>query len=276
MIFRLKIKSFFSRRPQTEKWKLCMKCPSKRFRGERLTNIENMGHWFNFRPGTPVLVSTNMAVVKPQQSLELPVCVFTSLNIYSQSVCPVCSHSQLWAICRTVLSPPLPLWKTWWRCCMEEKGLKTMQMKFGLTFSLATCKSVTFLLAAREIKITPWLFLVSIHLSSLHRAVANDRYSLWKLGITHVVNAAHGRMHCQGSHDFYGSTVDYYGVPADDSPSFDLSRYFFPSAEYIQSALDTAGGKYPSRCFIVTQTVQASLHATHPIQSKISVSAHAF
>uniref|UniRef100_A0A8C4H391 Dual specificity protein phosphatase n=1 Tax=Dicentrarchus labrax TaxID=13489 RepID=A0A8C4H391_DICLA len=71
-------------------------------------------------------------------------------------------------------------------------------------------------------------------------SVANDRYSLWKLGITHVVNVAHGRMHCQGSHDFYGSTVDYYGVPADDSPSFDLSRYFFPSAEYIQNALDTA------------------------------------
>uniref|UniRef100_A0A3Q1JQS5 Dual specificity protein phosphatase n=1 Tax=Anabas testudineus TaxID=64144 RepID=A0A3Q1JQS5_ANATE len=71
-------------------------------------------------------------------------------------------------------------------------------------------------------------------------SVANDRYCLWKLGITHVLNAAHGRMHCQGSHDFYGSTVDYYGVPADDSPSFDLSCYFFPSAEFIQNALDTA------------------------------------
>uniref|UniRef100_A0A672G2N0 Dual specificity protein phosphatase n=1 Tax=Salarias fasciatus TaxID=181472 RepID=A0A672G2N0_SALFA len=74
-------------------------------------------------------------------------------------------------------------------------------------------------------------------------SVANDRYSLWKLGITHVVNAAHGRMYCQGSHDFYGSTVDYYGVPADDSPSFDLSCYFFPSAEYIQKALDSTAGK---------------------------------
>lgn len=88
-------------------------------------------------------------------------------------------------------------------------------------------------------------------ISFMHRSVANDRYSLWKLGITHVLNAAHGRMYCQGSHDFYGSAVDYYGVPADDSPSFDLSRYFFPSAEYIQNALDTAGGKYPSSCFNV-------------------------
>ncbi|CAK6956706.1 dual specificity protein phosphatase PHS1-like [Scomber scombrus] len=81
-------------------------------------------------------------------------------------------------------------------------------------------------------------------------SVANDRYSLWKLGITHVLNAAHGRMYCQGSHDFYGSAVDYYGVPADDSPSFDLSRYFFPSAEYIQNALDTAGARIFVHCAV--------------------------
>lgn len=133
-----------------------------------------------------------------------------------------------------------------------------MWMKFGLTYSLVTCKSLTFLLTAYKIKLPPNCFLqvcffVITPVSFVHRSVANDRYSLWKLGITHVVNVAHGRMHCQGSHDFYGSTVDYYGVPADDSPSFDLSRYFFPSAEYIQSALDTAGGKYPSYGFIVTQ-----------------------
>lgn len=73
--------------------------------------------------------------------------------------------------------------------------------------------------------------------------MANDRYSLWKLGISHVVNVAHGRSHCQGCHDFYGSFMDYYGVPADDSPSFDLSPYFFPSADYIKKALDRQGGK---------------------------------
>lgn len=58
------------------------------------------------------------------------------------------------------------------------------------------------------------------------------------------MNVAHGRSCCQGCHGFYGSSVDYYGVPADDSPSFDLSPYFFPSADYIKKALDTAGGKH--------------------------------
>ncbi|KAM9424323.1 dual specificity protein phosphatase 13A-like [Pholidichthys leucotaenia] len=80
--------------------------------------------------------------------------------------------------------------------------------------------------------------------------VANDRYSLWKLGITHVLNAAHGRMHCQGSHDFYGTTIDYYGVPADDLPSFDLSRFFFTSAEYIQNALDTTNARILVHCAV--------------------------
>lgn len=82
-----------------------------------------------------------------------------------------------------------------------------------------------------------------------HRSVANDRYTLWKLGITHVVNAAHGGAHSQGSCDFYGSSVDYYGVPAHDSPSFDLSCYFVPSADYIQGALDGDGGKKPLLSF---------------------------
>ncbi|XP_067286613.1 dual specificity protein phosphatase 13B-like isoform X1 [Pseudorasbora parva] len=72
-------------------------------------------------------------------------------------------------------------------------------------------------------------------------SVANDRFSLWKLGITHVLNAAHGKMHCQGSHKFYGSTVRYYGVPADDSPSFNLSVYFQPCADHIKEVLSSGG-----------------------------------
>ncbi|XP_075884339.1 dual specificity protein phosphatase 13A-like isoform X2 [Nelusetta ayraudi] len=81
-------------------------------------------------------------------------------------------------------------------------------------------------------------------------SVANDRYALWKLGITHVVNATHGGAHSQGSCDFYGSSVDYYGVPAHDSPSFDLSCYFVPSADYIQRALDGDGARVLVHCAV--------------------------
>ncbi|XP_053495694.1 dual specificity protein phosphatase 13-like isoform X2 [Ictalurus furcatus] len=72
-------------------------------------------------------------------------------------------------------------------------------------------------------------------------SIANDRYSLWKLGISHVLNAAHGKAHCHGSHGFYGSSVEYYGVPADDSPSFNLSHYFQPCADYIHQVLNSPG-----------------------------------
>ncbi|XP_054623883.1 dual specificity protein phosphatase 13-like [Dunckerocampus dactyliophorus] len=71
-------------------------------------------------------------------------------------------------------------------------------------------------------------------------SAANDRYCVWKLGITHVVNAAHGSKYSQGSRHFYGDAVDYYGMPAEDSPTFDLSPYFYPCAEYIHSALGTS------------------------------------
>nr|XP_057917894.1 dual specificity protein phosphatase 13-like isoform X2 [Doryrhamphus excisus] len=71
-------------------------------------------------------------------------------------------------------------------------------------------------------------------------SAANDRYIVWKLGITHVVNAAHGRAYSRGSRRFYGDGVDYYGIPAEDSVTFDLSAYFYPCAEYIHNALGTA------------------------------------
>ncbi|KAJ0016192.1 hypothetical protein NQD34_014482 [Periophthalmus magnuspinnatus] len=80
--------------------------------------------------------------------------------------------------------------------------------------------------------------------------VANDRYSVWKLGITHVLNAAHGRSHSEGGPDFYGPSVEYYGVPADDSPTFDLSKYFSTSAKFIHRALEVEEGRVLVHCAV--------------------------
>ncbi|XP_066519924.1 dual specificity protein phosphatase 13A-like [Hoplias malabaricus] len=81
-------------------------------------------------------------------------------------------------------------------------------------------------------------------------SIANDRYSLWKLGISHVLNAAHGKQHCEGGPEFYGSSVEYYGVPADDSPSFDLSRYFQPCADHIHRVLNSPGARLLVHCAV--------------------------
>lgn len=80
-------------------------------------------------------------------------------------------------------------------------------------------------------------------LPPLPRATANNRFELWKLGITHVLNAAHGGLYCQGNADFYGSSVSYLGVPAHDLPEFDISVYFSSAADFIHRALSTPGGR---------------------------------
>ncbi|XP_034753913.1 dual specificity protein phosphatase 13-like [Etheostoma cragini] len=79
--------------------------------------------------------------------------------------------------------------------------------------------------------------------------MSHDKLGLWQLGITHVLNAAHGKLCCKGSDDFYGTTVKYYGVPANDLPTFDLSPYFYPAAEFIHLAL-ASGGKVLVHCAV--------------------------
>ncbi|KAK2824224.1 hypothetical protein Q5P01_021399 [Channa striata] len=79
--------------------------------------------------------------------------------------------------------------------------------------------------------------------------MSHDKLGLWQLGITHVLNAAHGKLCCKGNEDFYGSTVKYYGVPANDLPTFDLSPFFSPAAEFIHQAL-TSGGKVFVHCAV--------------------------
>ncbi|KAL2083732.1 hypothetical protein ACEWY4_021505 [Coilia grayii] len=80
--------------------------------------------------------------------------------------------------------------------------------------------------------------------------MSHDRYGLWLLGVTHVLNAAHGKMCCKGSDDFYGTTVSYYGVPANDLPTFDLSPFFYPSAQFIHQALTKPTAKVFVHCAV--------------------------
>ncbi|XP_031216972.1 dual specificity protein phosphatase 13 [Mastomys coucha] len=81
-------------------------------------------------------------------------------------------------------------------------------------------------------------------------ATANNRFELWKLGITHVLNAAHGGLYCQGGPDFYGSSVSYLGIPAHDLPDFNISSYFSSAADFIHRALTTPGAKVLVHCVV--------------------------
>ncbi|XP_053160704.1 dual specificity protein phosphatase 13-like isoform X1 [Hemicordylus capensis] len=80
--------------------------------------------------------------------------------------------------------------------------------------------------------------------------IAHSRFDLWKMGISHVLNAAHGTIYSQGSHGFYGTTIEYHGVRAYDLPNFDISKFFCSAAEFIHKALTTPGAKILVHCAV--------------------------
>nr|XP_061822591.1 dual specificity phosphatase 29-like [Nerophis lumbriciformis] len=68
---------------------------------------------------------------------------------------------------------------------------------------------------------------------------AKDKLKLKRLGITHVLNAAEGTWNnVDTGAGYYGDMgVVYHGVLAADTPTFDLSQYFFSAARFIEDAL---------------------------------------
>lgn len=81
-------------------------------------------------------------------------------------------------------------------------------------------------------------------------AIAQNRAALQRLGITHVLNAAHSKQGSIGDQEFYGNSCVYYGIPAEDSSEFDLSVYFKPAAEFIHKALKKKDSKVLVHCIM--------------------------
>ncbi|XP_077350648.1 dual specificity protein phosphatase 13A-like [Festucalex cinctus] len=81
-------------------------------------------------------------------------------------------------------------------------------------------------------------------------AVAQNRKTLSKLGITHVLNAAHSKQGSIGDQRFYGNACIYCGIPAEDSDHFDLSQYFKPAADFIHKGLKDQQGKVLVHCIM--------------------------
>ncbi|XP_037541277.1 dual specificity protein phosphatase 13-like [Nematolebias whitei] len=81
-------------------------------------------------------------------------------------------------------------------------------------------------------------------------AVAQNRKALHKLGITHVLNAAHSKQGSIGNQSFYGNTSVYFGIPAEDSDHFDLSQHFKSAADFIHTGLKSKDGKVLVHCIM--------------------------
>ncbi len=82
----------------------------------------------------------------------------------------------------------------------------------------------------------------------LCRKTAMDRVKLEKMGVTHILNAAASEEDLQGEintrEEYYRDmNITYCGVAAVDVSWFDISKYFFPAAEFIHKALSTPESK---------------------------------
>ncbi|XP_042590728.1 dual specificity protein phosphatase 13-like [Cyprinus carpio] len=80
--------------------------------------------------------------------------------------------------------------------------------------------------------------------------IAQNRSALQKLGITHILNAAHTKRGSIADQNYYGTSFVYCGIPADDSTHFDLDVYFKPAADFIHKALNTPDGKVLVHCIM--------------------------
>lgn len=76
-------------------------------------------------------------------------------------------------------------------------------------------------------------------LSLCCRKTALERPGLRDLGITHVLNAAEGKYNnvLTGANYYSNMDVQYFGVEADDKPTFNISQFFQPAAQFIHEAL---------------------------------------
>ncbi|XP_061600930.1 dual specificity protein phosphatase family protein [Cololabis saira] len=119
----------------------------------------------------------------------------------------------------------------------------------GQRQDLVLIKEMELLLDSCTLELTPvdevW---PSLYIGNV--AAAQNRKTLHKLGITHVLNAAHSKQGSLGDQSFYGNTCVYAGIPGEDSDHFDLSQYFKFAADFIHKGLKSKKGKVLVHCIM--------------------------
>ncbi|KAM8976078.1 serine/threonine/tyrosine-interacting-like protein 2 isoform 2-T2 [Pelodytes ibericus] len=75
------------------------------------------------------------------------------------------------------------------------------------------------------------------------KSVAVNKGRLKRMGITHILNAAHNTTVFTGPEFYSGTEIHYMGVEVDDFPDLDISKFLRPAAEFLDEALLTHRGK---------------------------------
>ncbi|XP_070711724.1 serine/threonine/tyrosine-interacting-like protein 2 [Pempheris klunzingeri] len=75
------------------------------------------------------------------------------------------------------------------------------------------------------------------------KSVAVNKARLKRLGITHILNAAHGTGVYTSEAFYAGMNIQYVGIEVDDFADANISPHFRPTAEFLDEALLTHKGK---------------------------------
>ncbi|KAJ8004061.1 hypothetical protein DPEC_G00154880 [Dallia pectoralis] len=75
------------------------------------------------------------------------------------------------------------------------------------------------------------------------KSVAVNKARLKRMGITHILNAAHGTGVYTGETFYAGMNITYMGIEVDDFAASDISAHFRTCAEFLDEALLTHKGK---------------------------------
>ncbi|XP_028323876.1 serine/threonine/tyrosine-interacting-like protein 2 [Gouania willdenowi] len=75
------------------------------------------------------------------------------------------------------------------------------------------------------------------------KSVAVNKARLKRMGITHILNTAHGTGVYTSQSFYAGMNIQYMGIELDDFPDANISTHFRPTAEFLDEALLTHKGK---------------------------------
>ncbi|XP_028811367.1 serine/threonine/tyrosine-interacting-like protein 2 [Denticeps clupeoides] len=75
------------------------------------------------------------------------------------------------------------------------------------------------------------------------KSVAVNKARLKRLGITHILNVAHGTGVYTSEAFYAGMSITYTGIELDDFPDADIAQHFRTAAEFLDEALLTHRGK---------------------------------
>ncbi|XP_023185376.1 inactive dual specificity phosphatase 27 [Xiphophorus maculatus] len=81
----------------------------------------------------------------------------------------------------------------------------------------------------------------NIHIAE--KSVAVNKARLKRMGITHILNTAHGTGVYTGQAFYANMNIQYRGIELDDFPDADIAAHFRPAAEFLDEALLTHKGK---------------------------------